>query len=143
MSCRPIALVAALIAGTAFCLTFQHDLHILFESTIAGWDSICNSMVLQCWLYNILLHTLSCNDHLTVPVLCSDPAAPVSKDAKNTQELDKSATPPPQEGSKGGQDAAKGAASPPPTVTAAIEAETDKTSNQPATEALMEGMCEL
>lgn len=103
-------------------------------------------MVLQCWPYNILLHTLSCNDHLTVPVLCSDPAAPVSKDAKNTQELEKSATPPPQEGSKGGQDAAEGAAgnaSPSPTVTAAIEAETNKTSNQPATEALMEGMCEL
>ena len=79
-------------------------------------------------------------------MLCLDPAAPVSKDAKNTQELEKSATPPPQEGSDAGQDAANGAAgnaSPPPTLTAAIEAETDKTSNQPATEALMEGMCEL
>ena len=124
----------------------------------------------------------------------ADPAAPVGNDAQRTQEVDKTPTPPPQDGSKdtppadpiatgassesapGSQaspggftiffeglksnfgqssqsksevmgssreaaaSALEGNPSPPPSLTADIEADTDKNSGKPAVQALIEGM---
>lgn len=70
----------------------------------------------------------------------------MGKGAQRTQEVNKTPTPPPQQDqgatkpvgtALGG---AEGNPSPPPSLTANIEAETDKKSETPAVQALIEGM---
>ncbi|KAL3150948.1 hypothetical protein ABBQ32_000694 [Trebouxia sp. C0010 RCD-2024] len=74
-----------------------------------------------------------------------DPAAPVGKSAQRTQEINKTPTPPPQQDKDAPEPVptalggTEGNPSPPPALTANIEAETDKNSETPAVQALIEG----
>lgn len=75
----------------------------------------------------------------------ADPAAPVGKSAQRTQEINKTPTPPPQQDKDAPEPVptalggTEGNPSPPPALTANIEAETDKNSETPAVQALIEG----
>lgn len=78
-------------------------------------------------------------------LFAADPAAPVAKGAQEQQEVDKTPTPSPQQNQGDAESTptalggTKGDPSPPPSLTANMEAETDKNSETPAVQSLVQG----